>query len=158
MKPTVGRIVHYTNLGDQDGRYPPEQQAAIITKVKPKPLEAKYDPTDEDAYAVSLHIFYETGDFYMQDVPFSFAYQRGHWTWPKKEADEPTYTILINGRQYDTKAQVISYDELVKLAKLEGHPTVTWRMKCGHSGILAPGEQVTTIGEVVINVCHTDNG
>ena len=33
MKPTVGRIVHYTNLGDADGKYPPEQQAAIITKV-----------------------------------------------------------------------------------------------------------------------------
>lgn len=31
MKPTVGRIVHYTNLGDADGKYPPEQQAAIIT-------------------------------------------------------------------------------------------------------------------------------
>ena len=29
MIPTVGRIVHYTNLGDADGKYPPEQQAAI---------------------------------------------------------------------------------------------------------------------------------
>ncbi len=32
--PTVGRIVHYTNLGDADGKYPPEQQAAIVTKSK----------------------------------------------------------------------------------------------------------------------------
>ena len=24
MKPTVGRIVHYTNLGDKDGKYPPQ--------------------------------------------------------------------------------------------------------------------------------------
>jgi hypothetical protein len=31
MSPSVGRIVHYTNLGDKDGKYPPEQQAAMIT-------------------------------------------------------------------------------------------------------------------------------
>jgi len=69
MKPTVGRIVHYTNLGDKDGRYPPEQQAAIVTVVK-------------DEKTVSLHIFYKTGQFDMQDVPFSENYERGHWSWP----------------------------------------------------------------------------
>jgi hypothetical protein len=35
MKPTVGRIVHYTNLGDRDGKYPPEIQAALITGLNP---------------------------------------------------------------------------------------------------------------------------
>ena len=30
MIPTVGRIVHYTNLGNADEKYPLEQQAAII--------------------------------------------------------------------------------------------------------------------------------
>lgn len=71
MKPTVGRIVHYTNLGDADGRYPPEQQAAIITRVV-------------SGFEVALHIFYPTGQFDMQNVPYSETYDRGHWTWPPK--------------------------------------------------------------------------
>lgn len=88
MKPTVGRIVHYTNLGDADGRYPPEQQAALITKVTPlgTGLEnrAGWQDDDERGYHVSLHIFYETGDFFMKEVPFSAEYARGHWTWPPR--------------------------------------------------------------------------
>jgi len=76
MKPTVGRIVHYTNLGDADGKYPPEQQAAIITKVTPDVNSSEYN--------VSLHIFYSTGQFDMQNVPFSAEYKRGHWSWPPK--------------------------------------------------------------------------
>jgi hypothetical protein len=71
MKPTVGRVVHYTNLGDKDGRYPPEQQAAVITKVH-----------DDDS--VSLFIIYATGTFFMERVPRSDAYERGHWTWPPR--------------------------------------------------------------------------
>lgn len=89
MKPTVGRIVHYTNLGDKDGKYPPEQQAALVTKVTkqtfPDDGNAVPGETNEQGYAVSLHIFYETGDFYMKDVPFSKEYERGHWTWPPRE-------------------------------------------------------------------------
>ena len=75
MKPTIGRIVHYTNLGDRDGRFPPEVQAALITGVNA-------DDT------VALHIFYKTGQFDMQSVPFT-AFDagsdaaRGKWTWPK---------------------------------------------------------------------------
>ncbi len=84
MKPTIGRIVHYTNLGDKDGKYPPEQQAAIITGVKP----FDGDPSgldEENLFVVSLHIFYKTGQFDMQEVPFSKSYERGHWTWPPRE-------------------------------------------------------------------------
>lgn len=77
MKPTVGRIVHYTNLGDKDGRYPPEQQAAIITGVYPREVEP-------DNMHVDLHIFYRTGQFDMKAVPFSETYERGHWSWPPK--------------------------------------------------------------------------
>lgn len=78
MKPTVGRIVLYTNLGDSEGRYPPEQQAAIITRVStPVPGDGEQ--------SVSLHIFYPTGQFDMKDVPFSEEYKRGHWSWPKRE-------------------------------------------------------------------------
>jgi len=74
MKSSVGRIVYYTNLGDKDGRFPPEQQAAIITGVG----------ADGDL-SVSLHIFYKTGQFDMQNVPFSESYERGHWSWPIME-------------------------------------------------------------------------
>lgn len=86
MKPTVGRIVHYTNLGDRDGKYPPEVQAALITKVMPK-LDRSL--IEEGCYAVSLRIFYEMGEFAMQDVPFTedaagSEGARGHWTWPGK--------------------------------------------------------------------------
>lgn len=70
-QPTIGRIVLYTNLGDKEDRYPPEQQAAIVTGVN-------------DDGTVALHIFYKTGQFDMPSVPFSEDYQRGHWSWPVK--------------------------------------------------------------------------
>lgn len=77
MKPTIGRIVHYTNLGDADGRYPPEAHPAIITKVD------KQEADNDGTPPVSLLIFYETGLFQMQHVPFSEEPMvRGHWNWP----------------------------------------------------------------------------
>lgn len=79
-QPTVGRIVHYTNLGDKDGRFPPEQQAAIITGVYAKPDEMTAGVPGE--MHVDLHIFYRTGQFDMKAVPFSSTYERGHWSWP----------------------------------------------------------------------------
>jgi hypothetical protein len=77
VKPTIGRIVHYTNLGDRDGRYPPEVQAALITGV------------NSDGTA-SLHIFYKTGQFDMPSVPFTqepagSEGARGRWTWPAQD-------------------------------------------------------------------------
>lgn len=87
MKPSVGRIVHYTNLGDKDGRYPPEQQAAIITGVyNDYHGDARnIVPQDEQtSMKVDLHIFYRTGQFDMKEVPFSETYERGHWSWPPK--------------------------------------------------------------------------
>lgn len=86
MIPTVGRIVHYTNLGDKDGKYPPEQQAALITGVKEEILDPSIPGDQERDYHVDLHIFYRTGDFYMLDVPFSKTYERGHWSWPTRES------------------------------------------------------------------------
>lgn len=70
MQPSIGRIVRYTNLGDADGKYPPEPQAAIITRVNP-------DGT------VALHI-YPTGQFDMASVPFSDEPARGCWNWPPR--------------------------------------------------------------------------
>lgn len=81
MKPTIGRIVHYTNLGDKDGRFPPEQQAAIVTGVYPAVISTSNAPGDMH---VDLHIFYRTGEFDMKTVPFAETYERGHWTWPPK--------------------------------------------------------------------------
>lgn len=76
-RPSIGRIVHYTNLGDRDGKYPPEIQAAIITGVN----------SDETA---SLHVFYKTGQFDMPSVSQSSAFagmeeSRGKWQWPIRE-------------------------------------------------------------------------
>jgi len=89
MKPTVGRIVHYTNLGDRDGKYPPEVQAAIITKAKlVHDLDKCSSP--EFGYSVSLRILYEDGDFIMRGVPFTHEAAgseaaRGKWAWPARE-------------------------------------------------------------------------
>ena len=78
QQPTVGRIVMYTNLGDKDGRYPPEQQAAIVTKVH----NGIGDYGTDAGPNLSLAIFYPTGLSFMADVPASEEYERGHWTWP----------------------------------------------------------------------------
>ncbi len=82
MVPTVGRIVHYTNLGDRDGKYPPEIQAALITGVNvPVP--------GDGPVTVSLHVFYKTGQFDMPAVAFTEAdagteEARGRWSWPAR--------------------------------------------------------------------------
>lgn len=87
MKPTVGRIVHYTNLGDKEDKYPPETQAAIVTGAKvSEPAHAHHDAIcTERCFVVDLHIFYRTGDFLMFGVPFSEVPARGHWNWPPRE-------------------------------------------------------------------------
>lgn len=77
QKPTIGRIVHYTNLGDRDGKYPPTVQAAIITGLNG-------DGT------VSLHVFYKTGQFDLARCEYDTAPAgsddaRGKWTWPARE-------------------------------------------------------------------------
>lgn len=79
MIPTVGRIVFYTTLSDND----PQQYAAIITKVKPQNNEGS-ENREERRHVVSLHIFYETGQLDMIDAPFSEKFERGHWTWPPR--------------------------------------------------------------------------
>ena len=77
MKPSIGRIVHYTNLGDRDGKYPPTVQAAIITG-----LNAELND-------VSLHVFYKTGQFDLASCQFTEAaagseQARGKWSWPPR--------------------------------------------------------------------------
>jgi hypothetical protein len=74
--PSIGRIVHYTNLGDRDGKYPPTVQAAMITGVN-------------DDGTVALHVFYKTGQFDLASCKFTEAVAgtekaRGCWSWPVK--------------------------------------------------------------------------
>jgi hypothetical protein len=76
QQPSIGRIVHYTNLGDRDGKYPPTIQAAVITGV------------NEDGTA-ALHVFYKTGQFDLASCAFTEAAAgsedaRGKWSWPAK--------------------------------------------------------------------------
>lgn len=76
-KPSVGRMIHYTNLGDKDGKYPPEIQSAVITGLN----------TDG---TVALKIFYRTGIFDMASVAFTTEpagtdAARGKWSWPAQE-------------------------------------------------------------------------
>lgn len=76
MKPSIGRIVHYTNLGDRDGKYPPQIVAALITGVN-------------DDGTVALNCFYRTGQFNLDRVEFTEEAAgtdgaRGRWTWPAK--------------------------------------------------------------------------
>ena len=76
MKPTIGRIVHYTNLGDRDGKYPPTVQAALITGVN-------------DDGTVALHVFYKTGQFDLANAEQTEAEAgsegaRGKWSWPAR--------------------------------------------------------------------------
>ena len=82
MQPTVGRTVLYTSLGDSEGKYPSEQQAAIITKVVA--VEKPDAALTEERFKVSLSIFYPTGLFWMAEVPYSPQFKRGCWTWPPR--------------------------------------------------------------------------
>jgi hypothetical protein len=77
MKPTIGRIVHYTNLGDRDGKYPPQIVAAIVTKIN-------------DDGTVALKVFYPTGTLDCPNVPGTDEpagsdAARGKWAWPARE-------------------------------------------------------------------------
>ena len=76
MTPSIARVVHYTNLGDRDGKYPPTVQAAIITGLN-------------DDGTVSLHVFYKTGQFDLARCEFTEATAgseeaRGKWGWPAR--------------------------------------------------------------------------
>lgn len=93
--PSIGRIVHYTNLGDKDGKYPPEIQAALITGVyhqaprdSDQTAETAPGATANEVGArpssmfVDLKVFYRTGFFDMKAVPWSPEPARGRWNWP----------------------------------------------------------------------------
>jgi hypothetical protein len=75
-QPTPGRIIWYTNLGDKDGKYPPQIVPAMITLINA-------DDT------VALKAFYPTGIFDMPSVSKTDAQPgsdeaRGKWNWPER--------------------------------------------------------------------------
>ena len=70
---SVGDLVHYTNLGDKDGRYPPEVIGAMVTGLNA-------DGT------VALKVFYRTGIFDLPSVAQTDEAAgsdeaRGRWCW-----------------------------------------------------------------------------
>lgn len=95
MQPVVGRVVHYTNLGDADGKYPPQVQAAIITAVyRRNPtntgetwlrINSGFPDIIHDLpqdLVVDLKVFYNSGFFDCHKMPFAERMTRGHWHWP----------------------------------------------------------------------------
>lgn len=73
QRANIGRIVHYTNLGDRDGKCPPTVQAAIITGLN-------------DDGTVALHVFYKTGQVDLPSCTFTKSVAgskkaRGKWSW-----------------------------------------------------------------------------
>jgi hypothetical protein len=97
VRPSVGRIVHYVNLGDKDGKYPPQVQAAVITgiyRATPNGVERVNDgvgePGDDILRAVDLKVFYKTGLFDCEGIPQKTETdQRGCWEWPRMAPTSP---------------------------------------------------------------------
>ena len=72
QQPSIGRIVHYTNPGDPDGKSPPTVLPAIITGVNA-------DGT------VSLHVFWNNVGSSQQAVAkIGSEAAIGMWSWPER--------------------------------------------------------------------------
>lgn len=69
MKPSVGRIVHYTSYGTPGGEFQSEARAAIITGVV-------------DDTTVHLCVLNPTGMFFNLDVRQGDG--PGQWNWPPR--------------------------------------------------------------------------
>lgn len=84
MKPTVGRIVHYTSYGTPGGEYHSECRAAVVTHVH---WDATEDGTGIEE-VVSLAVLNPEGMFFNQDVRRqvdAHAPTGGTWHWPERE-------------------------------------------------------------------------
>lgn len=93
MRPSVGRLVHYVNLGDKDGKYPPQVQAAVITGIYQELSDGTIElvndgigsPEANISDLVDLKVLYRTGLFDCQKMPKRTSPdQRGCWDWPVK--------------------------------------------------------------------------
>lgn len=90
-KPTLGRVVIYTARGSADGRFKPEDRAAIITRVDenpfrdmdPEPMSEQYE---EDRHLVDIVVLNPQGIFFDSNVTFSPEAKPGCWSWPVRVA------------------------------------------------------------------------
>jgi hypothetical protein len=73
MKPSVGRIVHYTSYGTPGGEYPSVCRAAVIAAVD-----------NEAAMSVDLVVLNPEGLFFNKGVPYSDDPIGGTWHWPER--------------------------------------------------------------------------
>jgi hypothetical protein len=69
--PKIGDIVYYTSVQAKDADGVSAVQAAIVTRVRPDGKAA-------------LHIFYPSGTYVKDQVPFSDISKPGHWNLPIK--------------------------------------------------------------------------
>lgn len=78
MRPSIGRIVHYTSYGTPGGEYDKECRAAVITGISPK------YPSDLKTY-VSLAVLNPTGYFFNLHIPQDEEeHEGGTWHWPEE--------------------------------------------------------------------------
>jgi hypothetical protein len=70
MKPSIGRIVHYTSYGTPNGEYPSVCRAAIVTEV-----------TGE---VIGLAVLNPEGMFFNRGVTEGVNGEGGTWHWPER--------------------------------------------------------------------------
>lgn len=74
MKPSIGRVVHYTSYGTPGGEYTSQCRAAMITEICPDPDGC-----------VGLFIANPTGIFLNQHVEQDEIHKAGGtWHWPER--------------------------------------------------------------------------
>lgn len=87
MKPTVGRIVHYTSYGTPGGEYPSVCRAAIVTAVDDYQTPAANSDGQHIGH-VSLCVLNPEGMFFNRAVRQSDSdgdHRGGTWHWPERE-------------------------------------------------------------------------
>lgn len=95
MKPTVGRVVHYTSYGtpprpDGSQAYTSQCRAAIVTEVKPETddnlAQAEIEGWSEEAHHLAdLCVLNPEGQFFKRGVQFDANRAGGTWHWPERE-------------------------------------------------------------------------
>lgn len=78
MKPTIGRIVHYTSEAQPD-----TVSAALVTFVDPGGV-------------TSLAVFSTNGMYYLELAPHADKPTPGHWNWPPREPTPERQPITVD--------------------------------------------------------------
>lgn len=80
MKPSVGRIVHYTSYGTPGGEYSSECRAAIVTDV----IDPNLHEMQPDMPCLGLCVLSPNGMFFDRHVNPGPAGDGGTWHWPER--------------------------------------------------------------------------